>query len=117
MLFPDRVLFWIAFTGVFAAPIVALWTFAMLRSARRAEITNRTADGPIPATTADRLAALPPAAFVGLMSTWLVRALLGVAVEGLDVTLHPAIVGVPLATISVWVAIATYQRILADWRS
>jgi hypothetical protein len=114
---PDRAPFWVVFTGVFAGPLVALWSFAMHRSARRAELANRPDDGPVPITAADRLAAIPPAAFIGLMSTWLLRALVGAAVVGLDVTIHPAALGVPLALISLGVAVAAYQRILADWRA
>jgi hypothetical protein len=89
----------------------------MHRAARRAAVANRTDQAPVPLTVTDRLAALAPAAFIGLLSTWLLRALVGAVVVGLGVTPHPAVLGVPLTLISLGVAVAAYQRILADWRS
>jgi hypothetical protein len=117
LLLPDRTPFWVVFTAVLAGPMAALWSFGLHRSARRAELANRTDDGPVPIPVVDRLAAIPPALFVGLLSTWLLRALVGAVVVGLGVTPHPAVLGVPLTLISLGVAVAAYQRILADWRS
>jgi hypothetical protein len=117
VLLSDRAPIWLGITAVVVGPMVSLYAFALYRSARRAAVANATDDAAVPLRVADRLAAVPPAAFVGLLSTWLLRALIGAVVVGLDVTVHPAVLGVPLGLISLGVAVATYQRILADWRS
>jgi hypothetical protein len=83
-----------------------------------AAVANGTDQAPVPLHGRRSAPAIPPAAFIGLMSTWAApRA--GRRRRGRTRRdgPHPAVVGVPLALISLGVAIAAYQRILADWRT